>query len=126
MKISAILSFLVCIFAMLQVCIGAEEKSKNLRVPAAEQRRLEAAERQLPFVYYEGCSIDEECGGKNDYGRGGGYGRCYWLSCSNSRALRRCKDAEGTDCEMWGARAYPKCRDAFSNFGCCVCACDCA
>ena len=65
----------------------------------------------------------EELCGVTDYGRGTGWGRCYWFSCSDDRALRRCRDGEGTECEMYGAYAYPKCRQHFHNVGCCVCSC---
>ena len=65
----------------------------------------------------------EELCGVTDYGRGTGWSRCYWFSCSDERALRRCRDGEGTDCEMYGAYAYPKCRNHFHNVGCCVCSC---
>jgi hypothetical protein len=55
------------------------------------------------------------------YGRGWGYAWQIQDGFSNAGMLSRCEAAEGRPCEMWGAMAYPTCKDGFTPFGSNVC-----
>jgi hypothetical protein len=55
------------------------------------------------------------------YGRGAGHAWQIQDGLSNAGMLARCQSAEGRGCEMWGALAYPTCRDGFAAFGANVC-----
>ena len=59
------------------------------------------------------------------YGRGGGYGWQGSDGFSSAGMLSRCQNSEGRPCEMWGAIAYPTCRDGFYAFGANVCSPNC-
>ena len=50
------------------------------------------------------------------YGRGSGY--ALWNK-------DKCERENHQGCEKWGALYYPKCRENFHYFGCCVCSPDC-
>lgn len=50
------------------------------------------------------------------YGRGVGYALWHEDQCNR-------ENSQG--CEKWGALYYPKCREHFHYFGCCVCSPDC-
>lgn len=57
-----------------------------------------------------------------EYGRGSGYPWTLGDSLNLNAALSRCEAKEGTGkCEPWGAVIYPKCKEGYSNFGCCIC-----
>lgn len=43
------------------------------------------------------------------------------IGFSNAGMLSRCEAAEGRPCEMWGAMAYPTCKEGFTPFGGNVC-----
>ena len=53
------------------------------------------------------------CVKPKSYGRGAGRSvNCGWRGCSNS-----CPSSK----DKWGLRCYPKCREGYKSFGCCVC-----
>lgn len=57
-----------------------------------------------------------------EYGRGWGYPWQFDDGFSNDGMISRCeKDSGKGKCEMWGAVAYPKCKEGYSPFGCCIC-----
>ena len=57
-----------------------------------------------------------------EYGRGVGYPWKGSDGLSNSGMLARCNAAEAPNsCQMWGAIAYPKCKEGYEPFGCCLC-----
>ena len=55
------------------------------------------------------------------YGRGWGHPWQIQDGFGNSGMLSRCQASEGRACEMWGAMAYPTCKDGFASFGSNVC-----
>lgn len=58
----------------------------------------------------------------SEYGRDEGYPWKFGDSLDLSRATSRCEAKEGNGkCERWGAVIYPKCKEGYSNFGCCIC-----
>lgn len=58
----------------------------------------------------------------SETGRGSGYPWKVGDALNLSGALSRCEAKEGNGkCEKWGAVIYPKCKDGYSNFGCCIC-----
>ena len=61
------------------------------------------------------------CGKPAAYGRGWGHPWQIQDGFSNSGMLSRCQASEGRACEMWGAMAYPTCKDGFASFGSNVC-----
>ena len=90
-----------------------------------------------------GITTDEHINHKDaSYGRGAGWipdVRCPNRSCSNRQGigfaswcdnsptvpwdLNICSSDKdcGKDGEQWGGFCYPKCRDGYDNFGCCIC-----
>lgn len=58
-----------------------------------------------------------------EYGRGAGYAWEFRDGFSNAGMMSRCESDNGGPgkCEMSGAIAYPKCREGYSAFGCCIC-----
>ena len=56
------------------------------------------------------------CFTPDTYGRGAGY------FISN---LSKCEKENPEGCEQYGLLCYPKCRQGFSNFGCCLCSAVC-
>ena len=65
-------------------------------------------------------SID--CFKPSSYGRGGGYCWRFW---DRNWAWDTCTRENSQGCEWWGGCAYPKCRDGFSPYGCCLCSPNC-
>jgi hypothetical protein len=59
---------------------------------------------------------------KSEYGRGAGYPWKFGDPLNSKKQYSRCEKAHGDDnCEKWGAVVYPKCKDGYSAFGCCIC-----
>jgi hypothetical protein len=58
----------------------------------------------------------------SETGRGSGYPWKVGDALNLSGALSRCEAKEGNGkCEKWGAVIYPKCKEGYSNFFCCIC-----
>lgn len=59
---------------------------------------------------------------KPEYGRGAGYPWKFGDSLNDSGMYSRCRSTHGQDgCEKWGLIVYPKCKEGYSEFGCCIC-----
>jgi hypothetical protein len=57
-----------------------------------------------------------------EYGRGTGYPWVFGDPAFNlNNAIARCEADNPDGCELWGAIAYPKCKDGYAAFGCCLC-----
>jgi len=57
------------------------------------------------------------CGKPAAYGRGTGVVGLWFDACNRENPEK--------GCEWWGALVYPKCRDGFFAFGCCICSPEC-
>jgi hypothetical protein len=56
------------------------------------------------------------------YGRGAGYGWQFGDPFNLENARKRCESDHGAgNCELHGLIYYPKCRQGFTPFGCCIC-----
>ncbi|RHY18945.1 hypothetical protein DYB32_010307 [Aphanomyces invadans] len=57
-----------------------------------------------------------------EYGRGAGYPWKFGDGLNDNGMFRRCEGDHGAGkCEKSGAVVYPKCRDGYTAFGCCIC-----
>jgi len=64
---------------------------------------------------------------KESYGRGVGYPWKFGDKFGNlDQARERCEKAEPLGCEKSGLIWYPKCREGYHAFGCCICTKDSA
>lgn len=59
---------------------------------------------------------------RNEYGRGAGYPWHFGDPLNDSGMFARCESEQGRgNCEKWGAVVYPKCKEGYEPFGCCIC-----
>ncbi|EAR92672.1 hypothetical protein TTHERM_00320180 (macronuclear) [Tetrahymena thermophila SB210] len=65
------------------------------------------------------------CAKPEAYGRGVGYPWKFGDDLNLNNALKRCESENSQGCEQNGLIIYPKCRQGFHSFGCCICSPDC-
>ena len=65
------------------------------------------------------------CAKPEPYGRGGGYPWNFGDALNLDAARARCEKDNAQGCEKSGEIMYPKCKEGFHAFGCCVCTPDC-
>ncbi|RZF44092.1 hypothetical protein LSTR_LSTR004464 [Laodelphax striatellus] len=59
---------------------------------------------------------------RSEYGRGAGYPWKFGDALNDNAMFERCRaDNPQLGCEKHGLIVYPKCRDGYSAFGCCIC-----
>lgn len=97
-------------------CGSGYEKKDNKCYPLCPENFSAIGEQCIKNCPEDYTENGEACLKPSTYGRGTGY--FLWNK-------DKCIEENPEGCEKWGLFWYPKCREGYKNFGCCICTPEC-